>query len=86
MSTDKKIIAVKCFCSVLTGSSFGSESNPGITTTINNKTYRLGQIFISGVSNPEVKKYSGDIIYIDNRPAITRSQSQKEFLKAILRF
>lgn len=67
-------------------SNFGSESNPGITTTINNKTYRLGQLFISGVSNPEVKKYSGDIIYVDNRPAITRSQSQKEFLKAILRF
>lgn len=67
-------------------SSFGSVVNPGITTIINNKTYQLGQLFIGGVSNPEVKKYSGDIIYVDNRPAITRSQNQKEFLKAILRF
>jgi hypothetical protein len=67
-------------------SNFGTEINPGITTNINNKTYQLGQIFIGGVSNPEVKKYSGDIIYVDNRPTITRSQNQKEFLKAILRF
>lgn len=67
-------------------SDFGTESNPGITTSINNKTYQLGQLFIGGVSSPEVKKYSGDIIYVDNRPSITRSQNQKEFLKAILRF
>jgi len=67
-------------------SDFGTEPNPSITTNINNKTYQLGQLFIGGVSNPEVKKYSGDIIYVDNRPSITRSQNQKEFLKAILHF
>jgi len=65
---------------------FGTESNPGITTVINNRTYSLGQEFQNGVSNPEVKKYSGDIIYVDNRPSITRSQNQKEDIKVILQF
>lgn len=58
----------------------------GISTIINNKTYYLGQSFVSGVSNPEVQKYSGDILYVDNRPAITRSSSQKEDIKIILQF
>lgn len=58
----------------------------GITTIINNRTYNLGQSFISGVSNPEVKKYSGNVIYVDNRPSITRSSNQKEDIKVILQF
>jgi hypothetical protein len=58
----------------------------GISTAINNRTYNLGQSFTNGVSNPEVKKYSGNIIYIDNRPSITRSSNQKEDIKVILQF
>ena len=58
----------------------------GISTTINNRTYNLGQYFENGISNPEVEKYSGDIIYIDNRPSITRSLNQKEDIKVILQF
>jgi hypothetical protein len=58
----------------------------GISTTINNITYILGQEFISGMSNPEIKKYSGNIIFIDNRPSITRSINQKEDIKVILQF
>jgi hypothetical protein len=65
---------------------FGTTSNPGVSTVINNRTYYLGQQFISGVSNPEVKKYSGNIIYVDNRPSITRSTNQKEDIKVILQF
>ena len=58
----------------------------GVTTTINNRNYYLGQSFVNGVSNPEVKKSSGNIIYVDNRPSITRSQNQKEDIKVILQF
>ena len=58
----------------------------GISTSINNRTYYLGQSFTSGVSNPEVKKHSGNIIYVDNRPSITRSPNQKEDIKVILQF
>tara|TARA_B100000700_G_scaffold328901_1_gene448348 strand:- start:2236 stop:3789 length:1554 start_codon:yes stop_codon:yes gene_type:complete len=58
----------------------------GISTVINSKTYYLGQSFTKGVANPEVRKYSGNIIYVDNRPAITRSTNQKEDIKVILQF
>lgn len=65
---------------------FGSTSEPGIKTTINSKTYYLGQQFINGLANPEVKKYSGEIVYVDNRAAITRSSTQKEDIKIVLEF
>ena len=65
---------------------FGSSANPGINTVINSRTYNLGQSFIKGVAQPEVKKYSGNIIYVDNRPSITRSTNQKEDIKVILQF
>jgi len=58
----------------------------GISTVINNRTYYLGQTFTSGIANPEVKKHSGSIIYVDNRPSITRSSNQKEDIKVILQF
>ena len=58
----------------------------GVSTSINNRTYYLGQTFSNGLANPEVKKYSGSIIYVDNRPSITRSSNQKEDIKVILQF
>jgi hypothetical protein len=58
----------------------------GISTVINNRTYYLGQNFTDGLADPEVKKHSGNIIYVDNRPSITRSSNQKEDIKVILQF
>ena len=58
----------------------------GVSTVINSRTYYLGQTFDKGVALPEVEKYSGNIIYVDNRPSITRSSSQKEDIKVILQF
>ena len=55
-------------------------------TTINNRTYYLGMDFTTGVASPEVKQHSGNIIYVDNRPSITRSSNQKEDIKVILQF
>ncbi len=70
-----------------TGSNLNIDENfTGISTVINNRTYYLGQSFTSGVANPEVKKHSGNIIYVDNRPSITRSSNQKEDIKVILQF
>jgi hypothetical protein len=69
------------------GSNLEIDTNfSGISTIINNRTYYLGQTFISGVASPEVRKYSGNIIYVDNRPSITRSSNQKEDIKIILQF
>ncbi len=74
--------------SILGGSSTLSiqTSFTGLSTLINNRTYYLGQSFDQGVAQPEVEKYSGNIIYVDNRPSITRSNSQKEDIKVILQF
>ena len=58
----------------------------GVSTVINNRTYYLGQEFTSGLASPEVKPYSGNIVYVDNRPSITRSSNQKEDIKVILQF
>jgi len=73
----------------ITGGSISLSINntfDGLSTSINNKTYYLGQTFTSGLSNPEVKKYSGNMLYLDHRPAITRSSNQKEDIKVILQF
>ena len=58
----------------------------GVSTVLNSRTYYLGQNFVNGLANPESKKFSGDIIYVDNRPSVTRSSSQKEDVKIILQF
>jgi hypothetical protein len=65
---------------------FGTASNPSTSLVINNRTYYLGQSFINGISLPEVKKYSGNIIHVDHRSSITRSTNQKEDIKVILQF
>jgi hypothetical protein len=65
---------------------FGTALAPGLSTSINNKTYNLGMSFVKGVANPEVEKYSGQIIYVDNRASITRSSQQKEDIKIVLEF
>ena len=58
----------------------------GVSTSVNNRTYYFGQTFTAGVANPEIKKYSGDIIYLDNRPEVTRATNQREDIKIILEF
>jgi hypothetical protein len=58
----------------------------GITTTISNKIVNLGVEFTNGLANPEINNKSGDVIYIDNRPTVTRSSRQKEDVKIILEF
>ena len=65
---------------------FGTSEEPGLSTSINSRTFNLGMSFVKGVANPEVEKYSGDIIYVDNRAAVTRSSQQKEDIKIVLEF
>ena len=69
------------------GSTLTIDNNfTGNSITINTVTYNLGQDFTAGISFPESQKYSGNIIYVDNRPSVTRSASQKEDVKVILQF
>ena len=59
----------------------GITTNPDGTRLIN-----LGTNFNSGLSDSEINKGSGEIIYLDNRPKITRNSRQKEDIKIILEF
>jgi hypothetical protein len=54
--------------------------------TIGTKVIDLGVSFTAGLANPEINKKTGDIIYIDNRPLVTRDIRQKEDIKIILEF
>ena len=56
------------------------------TTTVGGKIIELGQTFNLGKANPDVERYSGEIIYIDNRAPVTRSASQKEEVKIVVEF
>jgi len=58
----------------------------GSTLTLGSKTISLGSEFVSGLSSPEINKGSGDVIYLDNRPEISRNSRQKEDVKIILEF
>ena len=59
----------------------------GISTNpTGSKLINLGVNFTSGMASPEINKGSGDILYIDNRPSITRSLRQKEDIKIVLEF
>lgn len=58
----------------------------GITTSINNEIINLGVVFSNGIANPQINNKSGEILYIDNRPLVTRNVRQKEDVKIILEF
>ena len=56
------------------------------SVSVGNRDVGLGQKFTGGIANPEIKKYSGEIIYIDNRAPVTRTSSQKEEVKIVIEF
>ena len=59
----------------------------GITTNPSGtKIVSLGTQFTNGLSSSEINKGSGDVIYLDNRPVISRNSRQKEDVKIILEF
>ena len=59
----------------------------GISTNpTGNKVISLGVNFTNGLASPEINKGSGEIIYLDNRPLVTRNSRQKEDIKIILEF
>ena len=59
----------------------------GITTNpTGNKIISFGTQFTNGIASAEINKGSGDVIYLDNRPVISRNSRQKEDVKIILEF
>jgi surface antigen len=55
-------------------------------STITQSTFSAQIASTNGVVNEEIKKGAGNIIYIENRRAIIRSQNQIEDIKAIVEF
>ena len=76
---------IKGATSTFSGSIFSNFS--GITTNpTGNKLINLETNFVSGLSDSEINKGSGEIVYLDNRPLIVRNSRQKEDIKIILEF
>ena len=80
-SADKIIAPTSGFSASVNQSFTGISTNPS-----GNKVISLGVNFENGLANPEINKGSGDVIYLDNRPVITRNSRQKEDIKIILEF
>lgn len=66
----------------ITGAGSGSVETPdtAYSSTTSNLT------FANGYSTPEVKKYTGDIIYVENRRTVSRSIDQIEDVKLVVEF
>ena len=56
------------------------------SSTLENTTKSLTGLSINSVTSPEVDNATGEIIYLDNRSPITRSEDQVEQIKALIRF
>ena len=79
----------------IVGATSGASADPDInfpivsgssTRVINNAEYDLGMAFTNGYAKAEVDPNSGDVIYIDNRGAITRAGDQIEDIKIVIEF
>lgn len=80
---------------VVSGSTSGAAGQPDVnfpavpnssSRTINNTEYDLGMKFNNGYAKPEIKSNTGQIIYIDNRRAISRANDQIEDIKIVIEF
>ena len=66
---------------MITGQGSSATGTPSSSSsTVNNV------VFSSGYSVPEIDADTGDVIYIENRTAITRASDQTENVKLIVEF
>ena len=90
VSTFAKVHAFESNTNPVNSSGFQGSIDTGFTGVSTNpsgtKLISLDTQFTQGVSNSEINKKSGDIVYLDNRPLITRNARQKEDVKIILEF
>ena len=92
ISTSSKVLDFESSANPITGqvSGFSGSIDTGFsgisTNPTGNRVINLGAVFTNGLANAEINKGSGDIIYLDNRPLISRNSRQKEDVKIILEF
>ena len=90
VATQAPVLSFQSTGDAVTGPGFSvnvDQTFSGIsTTTPAGKVVDLGVQFTNGLADMEINKRSGEIIYIDNRPSITRNERQKEDIKIVLEF
>jgi len=91
VSTFSQVLAFESNSNSVAGNQgFNATIDTGFTGVSTNpdgtKLISLDTQFTLGVANPEINKKSGDIVYLDNRPLISRNARQKEDVKIILEF
>lgn len=91
ISTSSRVLQFESSSSPISGTSgFNGSVDIGFsgisTNPTGNKIINLGVNFTNGIAFPEINKRSGEIIYLDNRPVISRNTRQKEDVKIILEF
>ena len=92
VTTESKVLSFESSANKVIAPTSGFQASvnqnfTGISTNpTGNKVISLGVNFENGLANPEINKGSGDVIYLDNRPVITRNSRQKEDIKIILEF
>lgn len=64
----------------------GAVSNVTVTPDTSQSGVFFGINFTNGYASPEVKKNSGNIIYVENRKAVNRSNDQIEDIKLVIEF
>tara|TARA_Y100000361_G_scaffold18481_1_gene14358 strand:- start:11134 stop:12936 length:1803 start_codon:yes stop_codon:yes gene_type:complete len=61
-------------------------SNSTVNTVTGNSSGASATVVANGVTSPDMKPYSGDILYIENRTNVTRATNQIEDFKIVLEF
>ena len=80
------IISKNYLWNVFTKTSINRNFELSVFEYVKNKRINLPTQFRKGIALPEINKGSGDIIYLDNRPRVSRNARQKEDIKIILEF
>lgn len=83
-SFEGKVRAFESSANAILGKSSGASGT--VNTAFADNTVLLGCTFVDGLASPEIKRNSGDIIYIENRKKITRSNDQIEDIKLVIEF
>jgi hypothetical protein len=66
----------------ITGADSGSVETPDTTYSLTTSNLT----FANGYSAPEIQKYTGDILYVENRRTVSRSIDQIEDVKLVVEF
>ena len=69
---------------IITGGTSGTTATPD--TAASGTGSFFGVAFTTGYAQPEIKKNSGNIIYVENRKAVNRSTDQTEDIKLVVEF